>query len=156
YNSPFGNEILLGLAKCAIDAEGLGTRDVPDFLAVSFSSNDLVGHTWGPDSQEVLDVTLRSDRLVKEILYHLDAKARKGRYVVALSADHGVCPLPEVTRAQGKDAGRAPGGEVKAEEFLTTTFGKGEGKARWIEATSGLWIYLNRELIRERGLKDEY
>ena len=155
YNSPFGNDLLLGLVKRAIDAEGLGTRDVPDFLAVSFSPNDLVGHTWGPDSQEVLDVTLRSDLIVKDLLAHLDAKVGKGRYVLALTADHGVCPLPEVARSQGKDAGRAPGGEAKAEEFLNKTYGKNEGKVRWIESTYGLWIYLNRDLIRQRGLKLE-
>src|SRR5205807_8997724 len=60
--SPFGNELLLELALQAIDAEHLGSGDAPDFLSVSFSSNDLIGHSWGPDSQEVLDVTLRSYR----------------------------------------------------------------------------------------------
>ena len=59
-NSPMGNELLWEFAKRAIDGERLGTRETPDFLSLSFSSNDLVGHTWGPDSQEVLDTTLRS------------------------------------------------------------------------------------------------
>ena len=59
YNSPFGNDLLLGLVKRAVEAEKLGSRDVPDLLSVSFSSNDVVGHAWGPDSQEVLDMTLR-------------------------------------------------------------------------------------------------
>src|SRR5207248_1869223 len=64
--SPYASEVLLALAKRAIEAEKLGQRDVPDLLTLSFSSNDLVGHCWGPDSQEVLDITLRSDRLVKD------------------------------------------------------------------------------------------
>src|SRR5207245_7218327 len=107
-NSPYGNELLLELALRALDAEHLGGGDAPDFLSLSFSCNDLIGHCWGPDSQEVLDVTLRSDQVVQRLLDHLDAKVGKGRYVLALTADHGICPLPEVARAQGKDAGRVP------------------------------------------------
>src|SRR5213078_1292588 len=95
YCSPFGNDLLLDLAKRAIDAEHLGLRDAPDLLVVSFSCNDPIGHVWGPDSQEVLDVTLRSDRVVKQLLDFLDARVGRGRYVVALTADHGICPLPE-------------------------------------------------------------
>ena len=60
-NSPFGNQLLLEFAERAIDAERLGNGPAPDLLCLSFSSNDAIGHTWGPDSQEVMDVTLRSD-----------------------------------------------------------------------------------------------
>src|SRR5205807_4883101 len=105
-NSPFGNDLLLGLAKRAIDAEHLGTHDVPDLLCVSFSSNDLIGHTWGPDSQEVLDVTLRSDALMADLLGFLDAKVGRGNYALAVTADHGICPLPEVSAGKGLDAKR--------------------------------------------------
>ncbi len=152
-NSPYGNNLLLGLAKRAIDAEQLGADEIPDLLSVSFSSNDLIGHTWGPDSQEVLDATLRSDGIVKVLLAYLDNKVGPGRYVLVLTADHGVCPLPEVARSQGKDANRVPAPEKRAEEFLNETFGKNEDKARWVEATYHPWIYLNRDRIRQRGLK---
>ena len=97
-NSPFGNELLLEFAKRCVTAERLGADDVPDLLVVSFSSNDLIGHTWGPDSQEVLDVTLRSDALVADLLGFLDAKVGKDQYLLAVTADHGICPLPEVSR----------------------------------------------------------
>ena len=60
-NSPYGNELLLELVKTAISAEKMGQGEQTDLLTVSFSSNDIVGHCWGPDSQEVLDITLRSD-----------------------------------------------------------------------------------------------
>src|SRR5262249_48603372 len=106
YNSPFGNELLLALVKEAVIAEELGKDDVPDLLCVSFSCNDPIGHCWGPDSQEVLDVTLHSDRIVRDLLAFLDDKVGRDRYTVALTADHGVCPLPEVSRHQGRDAGR--------------------------------------------------
>ncbi len=155
YNSPFGNELLLGLAKRAIDAEGLGTQETPDLLCVSFSSNDAIGHCWGPDSQEVLDVTLRSDLIVKDLLEFLDSRVGKGRYVLALTADHGVCPLPEVARSQGKNAGRVSPTllEIQAGEFLKKTFGPKNGNDRWLEATSGPWFYLNRGLFAQRKLK---
>jgi predicted AlkP superfamily pyrophosphatase or phosphodiesterase len=105
-NSPFGNEVLLDLAKEAIDQEGLGRHETPDLLCVSFSSNDFIGHCWGPDSQEVMDVTLRSDRVVAALLAHLDARVGKGNHVVCITADHGVCPLPQDAAARGLKAGR--------------------------------------------------
>lgn len=104
--SPFGNELLLDFAIHAMEAEKLGENEVPDFLSISFSSNDLIGHQYGPDSQEVMDVTLRSDLIVRDLLKALDRRVGKGNYLLALSADHGICPLPEVARAEGKDAKR--------------------------------------------------
>src|SRR5262249_6752313 len=142
FTSPFGNDLLLDLAKRAIDAEQLGSRDVPDLLALSFSSNDPIGHWWGPDSQEVLDVTLRSDRVVRELLAHLDARVGKGRYLLILTADHGVCPVPEVSRRQGKQAGRLSPTVLgkEADQFLQKTFGGGGGQG-WIEAFTECSVY---------------
>ena len=152
YTSPFGNDLLLDLAVKAIDAEKLGADDVPDLLSVSFSSNDAVGHAWGPDSQEVLDVTLRADRVMKRLLDALDAKVGKGKYVLALTADHGICPLPEVSRKRGEDAGRVqPATGAKVEAFLTEKYGKGAGK--WVEAVSGPWVYLNGKAVTAAGVK---
>jgi hypothetical protein len=153
--SPMANEMLLELAKRAIDAERLGQRDSTDLLCLSFSSNDLIGHIWGPDSQEVLDVTLRSDRIVKGLLDHLDAKVGKGRYVLAVSADHGICPIPEVTAAKGIKATRVPANllTARANEHLNATFGAGRPKAAWVEKVTDLWIYLNRGVMTERGLE---
>src|SRR5205085_12370200 len=135
-------------------AERLGTHDAPDLLCLSFSCNDPVGHVWGPDSQEVLDVTLRTDRIIRDLLACLDKRVGKGRYVLALTADHGVCPLPEVARAQGKTAGRVSPDlfGVQAEAFLDGAFGKKGSKERWFDARTEMWLYLNQALLRERGL----
>ncbi len=151
-NSPFANTELLELAKAAIAAEGLGQHDVPDLLTLSFSSNDTIGHCWGPDSQEVLDVTLRSDLIVKELLDYLDAKVGRGRYLVVLSADHGICPIPEVAKAQGKDGARVAPEllTTKATAFLNETFGKKGERQPWVEAASGPWVYLNRGVLKEQ------
>jgi hypothetical protein len=153
-NSPFASDVLLELTKRAIDHEKLGQRDVSDLLCLSFSSNDLIGHCWGPDSQEVLDVTLRSDLLIKDLLAYLDAKVGRDKYVLVLSADHGVAPLAEVARAQGKDAGRVPPTlfTTKASEFLQETFAKGAAPLPWVEKLVSQWIYLNHGTLRELGL----
>ena len=156
YLSPFGNEVLLALAKEAIVAEQLGGRDVPDLLCLSFSCNDSVGHCWGPDSQEVLDITLRSDRIVRNLLAFLDDKVGKGRYVMGISADHGICPLPEVSARRGTRARRISPLTLGmgAERFLQQKYGKPrESKGGCIEGVAGDQIYLNRAWIRARGLK---
>jgi predicted AlkP superfamily pyrophosphatase or phosphodiesterase len=159
-NSPCGNELLLALAKKAVEAEKLGQRGTPDFLSISFSSNDLVGHTWGPDSQEVLDTTLRSDLVVKELLDFLDAKVGKGRYTVALTADHGICPLPEVSRRKGLPARRIDQKPflARVEERLNEAFppcaGEAPDKGKWVEAKS-LMLYLDRKRAARRGAEPE-
>jgi hypothetical protein len=156
YNSPFGNDVLLDLTRRAISDEELGRHQTPDLLCVSFSCNDSVGHLWGPDSQEVLDVTLRSDLIVRDLLACLDEHVGKGRYVVALSADHGVAPLPEVSRAEGRQADRIQPAALrkKAEEYLEETFpGSDDKKGSWVEALADSEFYLNRDLIRRRGLE---
>jgi hypothetical protein len=157
YNSPFGNELLLDLAERAIDSLELGKRNQPDLLCLSFSCNDPIGHCWGPDSQEVMDVTLRSDRILADLLAYLDAKVGQDKYVVALSADHGICPLPEISAQQGKAAAWVDSNVFakEAERFLSGSFGKnGDEKSHWILDAAYPWIYLNRELIQEHGLEE--
>ena len=74
YGSPFGNEVLFDLARAAITAEGLGRDATPDLLCLGFSANDAIGHRCGPWSVEVRDVTLRTDRLLRELVAMLDAR----------------------------------------------------------------------------------
>lgn len=179
-NSPFGNELVLEFAKTCVTAEHLGADDVPDLLVVSFSSNDLIGHTWGPDSQEVLDVTLRSDALMADFLAFLDEKVGKGQYLLGITADHGVCPLPEVSRAKGLDAKRVDPKELQKmiEDHLTKAFGAaGAGakdadepkkadaadgeddtdatnkskKPAWVDVVSYPWVYLNPKVVSAAG-----
>jgi predicted AlkP superfamily pyrophosphatase or phosphodiesterase len=130
-NSPFGNDLLLELAKTCVTAEQLGADDAPDLLVISFSSNDLVGHTWGPDSQEVLDITLRSDALMADLLAFLDEKVGPGNYLVGITADHGICPLPEASRGRGLDAKRADPRDLQkaVEDHLTKAFGAADPAA---------------------------
>jgi predicted AlkP superfamily pyrophosphatase or phosphodiesterase len=180
-NSPFGNELLLDLAKKCVTAEKLGRGPASDLLVINFSSNDLIGHNWGPDSQEVLDATLRSDRLVADLFRFLDAEIGDGQYLMVVTSDHGVCPLPEASRARGHPAGRISPREIReaAESHLRKTFDrtgafKPDGRelveslpllltlnarqdakpVRWIEAFTGPWLYINPDTVKASGRTD--
>jgi predicted AlkP superfamily pyrophosphatase or phosphodiesterase len=111
--SPFADTALTRLAETEIDALGLGKSGGTDFLGVSYSSVDYVGHTFGPRSWEIQDVLVRLDKDLGELLKHLDEKVGRGKYVVALSADHGVAPIPVDMEKTGVEAGILSLPEVK-------------------------------------------
>jgi len=93
--SPFSTEVLTAFARELIAQENLGSDDVPDLLCIGYSQVDIIGHCYGPDSHEVLDSLLRLDRELEQLLTDLDQRVGAGRFVVVLTADHGVAPLPE-------------------------------------------------------------
>ncbi len=88
-STPFGNSFTLDMARAAIKHESLGKRGVTDFLAVSLSSPDYIGHQFGPNSIEVEDNYLRLDQDLGHFFAYLDKEIGKGQYTVFLSADHG-------------------------------------------------------------------
>lgn len=92
--TPFGNTLTLEMAKAAIANEKLGADAITDFLAISFSSPDYIGHSFGPNSIEVEDTYLRLDQDLGELFRYLDAQVGAGQYTVFLSADHGVANVP--------------------------------------------------------------
>jgi predicted AlkP superfamily pyrophosphatase or phosphodiesterase len=94
-STPYGNTLTLDMAKAAIDNEQLGKNVVTDFLAVSLSSTDYVGHQFGPNSVEVEDTYLRLDNDLSAFFTYLDAKVGKGNYSVFLTADHGAAHNPQ-------------------------------------------------------------
>ncbi|WP_426325331.1 alkaline phosphatase PafA [Pedobacter sp. R-06] len=93
-STPYGNTITLDLAKLAILSEDLGQDNITDFLAVSCSSTDYVGHAYGPNSVEAEDTYLRLDKDFEEFFNYLDKKVGKGNYTVFLTADHGAAHVP--------------------------------------------------------------
>jgi predicted AlkP superfamily pyrophosphatase or phosphodiesterase len=105
-SSPFSDEYLGALARLSIDELKLGAGAATDFLAISYSALDKVGHDFGPDSHEVQDVLVHLDRELGLLLDHLDKQVGKGRYVLGLSSDHGVSPVPERIKAAGFESGR--------------------------------------------------
>lgn len=105
-SSPFSDAYLNALAITAIDALKLGRGAATDFLSISFSALDKVGHDFGPDSHETQDTLIHLDEQLGVLFDKLDRDVGKGSYVVALTSDHGVAPVPERIKAQGFDAGR--------------------------------------------------
>lgn len=97
-NTPFGNSLTFEFAKAAIEGDTLGNRGVTDFLAVSFSPTDGVGHQFGPNSVEVEDMYLRFDKEMASFIQYLDTKVGKGNYLLFLSADHGAAHAADFSK----------------------------------------------------------
>lgn len=112
--SPYAETYLAHMAEDAVDNLQLGRGVGTDFLSVSFSSVDYVGHAFGPRSWEIQDELARLDRDLDEFFTHLDKTVGRGKYVVAFSSDHGVAPIPEDLRKTGVDAGRLNLEEVRS------------------------------------------
>lgn len=153
--TPFANELLWGLAREAIAAEGLGRNPMPDLLLLGFSANDVIGHAYGPDSREVADATARADRLVAGIIDHLNATVGPGRWTLVITSDHGICPLPEVSATEHPTAERFHPGEVTdgLAAVLDERFGRPDGQAgKWIEKVDWPWVYFNQTLLAAEGV----
>ncbi len=103
--SPFADTYLTRLAELAVDQLGLGKSGGTDFLGIAYSPLDYAGHAFGPRSWEVQDILVGLDKDLGELFAHLDTEVGRGNYVVALSADHGVVPIPEDMQKTGADAG---------------------------------------------------
>lgn len=148
----FGNDIVGTTVERALDAESLGQDDVPDLLVINLSSNDYVGHRYGPNSPEVLDVTVRTDRMLSKLFNAINAKVKGGlrETVIVITADHGVVPIPEESakEAHTEAARYADSAVEKAiEAALAAKFGAGD----WCVASMP-HIYLNRPLIGSKAL----
>lgn len=130
--SPFSDEHLGRMARATVEALGLGGGDGTDSLAVAFSALDIAGHDFGPASHEVQDFLHRLDLTIGELFEYFDASVGRENYVVALSSDHGVAPLPEQQRRRGVSAGRISTGEIvrAVERALAPHLGPGPHVAR--------------------------
>ena len=150
YGSPFGNDLLEALAERAVEAERLGQRGETDLLAVSFSSNDAVGHDKGPDSPEVRDISIQTDRTLGRLFAYLDGRIGMRNVLVTLTADHGVASVPEVEVERRMPGGRMAAGSVRdaVQAALVQRFGDGQ----WIVSTSDHSIYVDRQLVAAKKL----
>ena len=146
--TPAGDELLLDFAKYAIDNQKLGQRDTTDYLSVSFSSTDYVGHTWGIGSLEQEDNILRVDRNLADLFDYVDKKIGRNHVLIALSADHGVAEIAEAMVAKRISSGRIP--TKKFTEYIN------KGLSKKFETDKKLvlrfiypYIYLNLKNIEE-------
>ena len=146
--TPYGNDMLEAFAEEALKEEHLGRHSGTDVLAVSFSSNDLLGHQVGPDAPEVRDMCIQTDRVLGRLLRAVEAEAGAGNYVVVFTSDHGVAPKPEELTKRGIPAGRFSSAELyqSIEGALTEKYGPG----KFILGNAELAPYLNHDLLREK------
>ena len=148
--TPYGNELVEAFAERALAGEQLGKRDATDLLTVSFSSNDYVGHAYGPDSPEARAITVETDKLLGKFFAALDRAVGLSNVLIVLTADHGGAPVPEVNAARHMPGGRMADSVVSkaVQEALAAKYGKFD----WITSVQESAIYLNHELIAFRKL----
>ena len=151
--SPFGNSLLERFAEAAIKGEGLGKDDITDFLAISFSSTDYIGHQYGPESKEIEDTYLRLDKDIERFLLFLDKEVGIGNYSLFLTADHAVASNPSYLQEQNINAGYFE--TKKFIKYLNSVTKKYFNSDELIENVSNSQIFLNIDKIEELDLDYE-
>ncbi|MDC6366535.1 MULTISPECIES: alkaline phosphatase PafA [Flavobacteriaceae] len=143
--TPYGNSITADFALAALEGENLGTDAITDFLAISFSSTDYVGHFFGVNSKEVEDTYLRLDQDLARIFSTLDEKVGKGQYTVFLTADHGAINVPAYLKDQKIPAGYLDMGAMqeKFTEFLKYKYGTTDV----VKNMSNYQIFLDHKIL---------
>ncbi len=148
--SPFGNDLLEAFAEQAIRNEKLGQGPVTDLVSISFSSNDYVGHQFGPESPQVRDISIQTDQVIGRLFQFLDAQVGMKNVLVIFTGDHGVAPMPDGQAGRRIPGGRMPARIIQAnvQNELTKRYGEGN----WILSPSEHSLYLNRDLIQKKNL----
>lgn len=139
--TPYGNNLVKEFALKAIEEEKLGKNGTTDFLAISFSSTDYIGHAFGPQSIEIEDTYLRLDQDMAEILSYLDAKIGKNQYLVFLTADHAVADNHDYMISKRLPAGSFDTGKAVSE--AKSALKKEFGDVDLIVGVENNQIYLN-------------
>ena len=151
--TPYGNTLTVEMAKAAVIAENLGKGSVTDFLAVSFSSPDYIGHSFGPNSWEMVDDYVRLDEELGRLFAFLDASVGKNQYTVFLTADHAVAHVPGFMKEN-----KLPGGVMDDAGMLKDMNAQLKEKFGIDKAISGIYnyqAYLNHPRIDSAKLDDE-
>jgi predicted AlkP superfamily pyrophosphatase or phosphodiesterase len=151
--TPFSNDMLVAFAESTIANEKLGNRGEPDMLSVSFSANDYVGHRFGPYSQEVMDMTLRVDRQIGQLLDFVEAGVGLRNSIVIFTADHGASQIPEQAALQNLPGRRYEKADLLkvAEEGLQARYARKDRPA-----TDYLQTFKNRDETEEGLLNSNF
>jgi len=147
--TPFANSFTFDFAKAAIENEKLGSNTVTDFLAVSISSTDYIGHSFGPNSIEIEDTYLRLDKDIADFLQYLDTKLGKGNYTFFLSADHGVANIPSFLAEHKLPGGNFDDSGIKKE--LNTMIETDFGVKNIVQSLQNYQVYLNCDELEKQG-----
>ncbi|MFN5423386.1 MAG: alkaline phosphatase PafA [bacterium] len=145
-STPAGNTLTLAFSRSAIEGESLGKDSITDFLAISLSSTDYVGHAFGPNSVEIEDMYLKLDKDLAAFFDYLDRRIGKGQYLFFMTADHAVSHSPGFTM-ENQLPGKAMKKNDRAEEATIKKF----GLKRLVEATANYQVYLDKASIDSVG-----
>lgn len=147
--TPFGNNLLAEFAQRAIEKEELGKDDITDFLAVSFSSTDYVGHILGPRSIELQDTYLRLDETIADFLQYLDKTVGKGNYLLFLTADHAGAENVMFLRDQKYNVSNIEPKDITTglRKFSTETYGED-----LIQNYSNFNVYFDKSKLKSKSI----
>jgi len=147
--TPFANSFTFDFAKTAIENENLGKNTVTDFLTVSISSTDYIGHTFGPNSVEIEDTYLRLDKDIADFLSYLDARLGKGNYTLFLSADHAVAHIPAFLAEHKIPGGNFEDADLRKElnQMIEADF----GVSKAVQSLQNYQVYLNISELEKQG-----
>ncbi|HEX5026451.1 MAG TPA: alkaline phosphatase PafA [Agriterribacter sp.] len=148
--TPYGNTLTFDFAKAAIEGYDLGGGKFTDFLAVSFSSPDAIGHTYGPNSIEVEDNYLRLDKELADFFSYLDKRFGKGNYLYFITADHGVSESPGYYLEN-----KMPSGAISDKDFsgaINDALKQKFGIEKPILSFDNNQLYMNWEAIDQKGI----
>lgn len=149
-STPYGNDFLAEFAMKAIEKEELGKDDITDFLTVSFSSTDYVGHLLGPRSMELQDTYLRLDQTIADFLLYLDKTVGKDNYLLFLTADHAGAENVNYLRDNKYNVKSVSPSDISKglKEYSTATFG-----ADLVLNYSNFNLFFNKDIIKAKGLE---
>lgn len=150
--SPAGDELTLSFMKALVNAEGIGQDEIPDYLSVSFSSTDYIGHLFGSSSLEMEDNLLRLDRVLAELFSFIDERVGLENTLIVLSADHGGPEVPGYLRSLGDDVEH-----IDPEYFDTAALNDALRQSSGVDVDLVKtfftpYVYLDQRLIAAKGL----
>ena len=148
--TPYGNSITKDFALKALENEKLGKNGTSDFLAISFSSTDYVGHSFGPQSIELEDTYLRLDKDIAEILTYLDTQYGKDQVLVFLTADHAVAEVPGYANSK-----KLPGGVFDRNASISDmkkAINQAFGNVDLLVGEENSQLYFNHNLMEKMGI----
>ena len=151
--TPYGNSLLTDFAIAAIDNEQLGADEDTDFLTVSFSSTDYVGHNFGVNSKEIEDTYIRLDRDLGRLLDALDKKVGAGAYTVFLTADHAGVNVPSYLESVKIPSGYfdSDSFDQAIRDFVSTTYGRDD----LIEDISNYQVFFSYKVLSDNTIDAE-
>ncbi len=147
--TPFANTYSFNFAKAAIENEKMGRGSVTDFLALSISSTDYIGHSFGPNSIEIEDTYYRLDKDIADFLQYLDTKIGKGNYLIFLTADHGVAHIPAFLKEHHLPAGNFDDYTLLKE--INSSLDKEFGLNNIIQNVQNYQLYINNAVVEKNG-----